>query len=142
MEIDIATYFSQLYHQKDVTNKNKFKFGKMFKENENLIVIIYGKPRGNYFNRNFGSVFNHSLNDCEDNSNISQVIRLNEDTSCGGFRIKWNVTHNTFQYICASKMMPCGCNSGGPISLYISNEHNIDLTEQYLVLKNKLLTQQ
>jgi hypothetical protein len=61
MEDDIANYFAQLYHIKDKTNRNKFKFGKMLKENdkendkekdkENLIIIIYGKPRGNYYNK-------------------------------------------------------------------------------------------
>lgn len=138
MESAIATYFSKLYYSKDTTNKNKFKFGKMFYENDDLIVIIFGKPRGNYFNRHFGSykLFNHY--DCDNNPNIEKVISIKENVSCGGFRIKWNVTKNTYQYVCSTTTMPCGCGGGSP-ELYFSIEHVIDLDKQYVDLKNNLL---
>jgi hypothetical protein len=139
MTSEIATYFSKLYYSKDTTNKNKFKLGKIYYENNDLIAIIFGKPRGNYFNRHFGplSLFNHV--DCDTNEHLEKVITIKENVSCGGFRIKWNITKNTYQYICASKMEPCGCGSGGVSNLYISTKHNINIDEQYSNLKNNVL---
>ncbi len=133
MESEIVKYFSQMYHPKDTANKNKFKFGKMFKENDCIIVIIYGKPRGNYFNRHFGSfdLYNHV--DCDTNPNILEFKEFNKHTSCGGFRIKWNVTNDTYQYMCATQMIPCGCGVDWPV-LYFSNIYNIEKSEKYLSL--------
>lgn len=132
MENEIESYFSQMYHQKDTTNKNKFKFGKMFTENDNTIVIIYGKPRGNYFNRHFGPAELYTHTECK-NPNILNFKEFKENTSCGGFRIKWNVTNNTYQYICATRMIPCGCNVGNPV-LYFSPINKIAISEKYLSL--------
>jgi len=139
--LDIAKYFSLAYYPKDTTNKNKFKFGKCIvnKELETIEVIIYAKPRNDYFDKAFRS--NEYFNDfiCDENPYIDTIVELQDKTCCGGFRIKWNVLTDTFVYICASKIGPCGCNFGGMISLLYSNKNKITVTDNYRVLKSRLI---
>jgi hypothetical protein len=139
--LDVAKYFSLIYYPKDTNNKNKFKFGKCIVNNElkTIEVIIYAKPRNNYFDKAFHS--NEYFNDfvCDENPYVDKIVEMKEKTCCGGFRIKWNVLTDTFVYMGASQTGPCGCNFGGMISLFYSNENKIVVTDEYQILKSKII---
>ena len=75
---------------------------------------------------------------CDDNPYIQKIANINPGTSCGGFRIKWNVLDNTFNYICASKIGPCGC-SGGDTCIYYSHDQNITIDDKYLNMANNVI---
>lgn len=138
---NIAKYFQLQYHPKDTQNRNKFKFGKITHNDDltNINVFIYGKPRGNYFYRHFGCPDHYNC-DINPHPHIFETICLKEKANVGGFRIKWNVLEDTYQFICGSQIGPCGCHYGGPVTLYVSNQHKIIVTEEYLLLKNNVIS--
>jgi hypothetical protein len=136
----IANYFCKLYHSKDITNQNKFIFGKIFAKNNDVIVIIYAKPRGDYFTRHFGDNCWFNKGDCDENPHIENVTQMT-DQQCislnGGFRIKWNVTQNKYQYVCISRRKPWKTKKeyDGTLWLYESVYQYCDLVQEYNELK-------
>lgn len=135
IENEIVNFFCLLYHSKDKQNRNNFKLGPCIVNQDKIEVIIYAKPKNDFFNSIFHS--NEFFNDfiCDENPYIERFITLKENTSCGGFRIKWNILKNNFVYICSSNIQTCGC-SGGPC-LYISHDQEIKINDEYSTMVEK-----
>lgn len=134
---NLSKFFAELYHKNDSNNKNKFKFGKCVTDlkSNSITIYIYGKPRGNYFNRHFNAkYFNHV--DC-DKCDVFTYNYVKTNTSVGGFKILWNVMEDTIQYECASTIMPCGCYSSS-VTIYKTNKIPVEFTPKYSDLKKAL----
>lgn len=124
---EIEKYFAQLYHPKDSENKNKFKVGSCVISENKFEVTIYFKPRNQV-----------NLNSFAEDNKIGQLVTINEGTSCGGFRIRWNVLNNSFVYILPERYKDWRNIKEGNIYLIISHDKWINVDDRYRNIVSKL----
>lgn len=123
---EIEQYFATLYHSTDFNNKNKFKLGWCVISEDKIEVTIHFKPRNKI-----------NVDSFAENNKIGQLSIVSKGVSCGGIRIRWNVTNNSFVYIVPHRYTDWR-NEKGDIHLFISHDKKINLDEKYRNIVSKL----